>query len=155
MNSPATISTPRRFIVVHSLEDLPEVAARPGHEGHGYTLPNWTAGNVGQYRATAWAYLNREDGGSVVYLNGQGYTLKASEAPAKLATMTDDFDHEVTEARVLPIGGGGNIICGRVGYEREMANRRAMNKRNGSAGQWDLPAWESLRVYFANGEYIG
>jgi len=39
-------------------------------------------------------------------------------------TMTDDFGHEVTEARVLPIGGDGNIICGRVGYAREIANRR-------------------------------
>ncbi len=63
-------------------------------------------------------------------------------------TMTDDFGHEVTEARVLPLGGGANIITGPKGYRLEMANRRHMNSRNGPDGQWDLPSWESLRVYF-------
>lgn len=72
MNS-TTEQTARRFIVVHSMEDLPEgIPARQGREGSGYTLPNWK--QVGQYRATAWAYLNREDGGAVVILNGQRYT---------------------------------------------------------------------------------
>ncbi len=72
--------------------------------------------------------------------------------------MTDDFGHEVTEARVLPLGAGGNIICGHAGYLREMAHRRQMNgkmtvNKTGS-DFWDTPAWASLVVYFTKGEYV-
>lgn len=67
--------------------------------------------------------------------------------------MQDDYGYSVTEARVLPIGGGGNIICGRVGYEQEMKHRRFLNARNGLDSQWDLPSWDSLKVYFKDGEY--
>ena len=55
--------------IVHKikcLEDLPE--------GKGYFLPGWH--QQYQYRATAWAYLNRDDGGkSVLFTNGERYTL--------------------------------------------------------------------------------
>ena len=49
---------------IASMEDLP---------AKGYTLPNWS--QSGQYRATAWAYLNREDGGLLVYSEGTAYKL--------------------------------------------------------------------------------
>ena len=49
---------------IASMQDLPE---------KGYKLPNWN--QEGQYRATAWAYLNREDGGLLVYSEGTAYKL--------------------------------------------------------------------------------
>lgn len=62
-------------------------------------------------------------------------------------TMTDDFGHECTEVRILPAGGGGNILCGRRGYEREMAFRR---ERLRAGVPFDLPTWETLEIYFPN-----
>ena len=59
--------------------------------------------------------------------------------------MIDDYGHECTEIRTLPTGGGGNILCGRAGYEREMQFRRA---RLLGGVPFDLPSWESLAVYF-------
>lgn len=46
-----------------TLNDLPEKAL-----GGGYYLPNWKM--FVNYRATAWAYLNREDGGETVEICG-------------------------------------------------------------------------------------
>ena len=60
-------------------------------------------------------------------------------------TMTDDYGNECAVVRVLPIGGGGNILTGRAGYEREMAFRR---ERIRAGVAFDLPSWESLAVYF-------
>lgn len=66
------MNTPH-FTIVHSVEDLPPVEARPGENSAGYTLPNWQ--KVGQFRATAWAYLIREDGGAVVFgPDGRAFT---------------------------------------------------------------------------------
>lgn len=50
-------------IAVSRLEDLPP--------GAGYSLPKWGLNN--QHRATAWAYLMREDGGSLVINAGKAY----------------------------------------------------------------------------------
>ena len=50
---------------VETLEDLPT--------NRGFRLPNWNQDQ--QYRATAWAYLNREDGGLLVYSGGTAYRL--------------------------------------------------------------------------------
>ncbi len=63
-------------------------------------------------------------------------------------TMEDDFGDEVTEARILPVGDAGNSICGIKGYMQEMQFRRERNKKLGESAQYDLPAWESLKVYF-------
>lgn len=63
-------------------------------------------------------------------------------------TMTDDFGHECTEVRVLPYGGGGNILCGHRGYCREIAGRIERNRELAPNCRYDLPAWESLKVYF-------
>ena len=49
---------------IAKMEDLP---------AKGYKLPNWN--QSGQYRATAWAYLNRDDGGLLVYSEGTAYKL--------------------------------------------------------------------------------
>jgi hypothetical protein len=60
-----------------------------------------------------------------------------------------DYDHMTNEeTRLLPIGGGGNIICCKRHYNKEIRAR----------GEWAqeqktqpvtimLPAWESLTVY--------
>lgn len=72
----------------------------------------------------------------------------------KHKTMLDDYGDEVTEARVLPMGGAGHIICGRNGYKKDIAFRMQENKRLTESARYDLPAWESLRVYFKDGEYL-
>lgn len=53
------------------------------------------------------------------------------------------------ETRVLPIGGGGNLILCRACYAYELAWRAERNRELGSAAQFDLPSWESLEVYQA------
>jgi hypothetical protein len=69
-------------------------------------------------------------------------------------TITDDHSDEVTEARVLPLPGDANIICGRRGYEREISFRRERNRELAESCRYPLPSWESLRVYFKDGEYV-
>lgn len=59
-----------KLVKVSCVEDLPAPDVTNGADG--FLLPAW--GKKNQYRATAWAYLNREDGGKVVYYNGVGYT---------------------------------------------------------------------------------
>jgi len=61
-----------------------------------------------------------------------------------------DGDHcrvETGEVRVLPYGGGGNLILCRACYEHEIRWRKERNREVWSA--FDLPAWESLRIYGA------
>lgn len=56
-----------------------------------------------------------------------------------------DFDHMTgEETRLLPYGGGGNLICCRRHYEAEMRFRRA---RIAAGVPFDLPAWETLTTY--------
>lgn len=54
--------------------------------------------------------------------------------------------HTPGEVRVLPLNGGANQIFCRACFDREMAWRRAENKR-GVANPWSLPAWDTLAVY--------
>lgn len=54
------------------------------------------------------------------------------------------------QVRVLPTGGGGNAILCKLCYKRELAyrkerNRELLKQKTGTA--FDLPAWESLKVY--------
>lgn len=58
--------------------------------------------------------------------------------------LTDDYGIPCRETRVLPLGGGANIICSRQGYEREMAYRRA---RILAGTPFELPGWDQLEVY--------
>lgn len=51
------------------------------------------------------------------------------------------------EVRVLPLGGGGNLILCRSCFEYEIRYRKERNKELGTAAQFDLPVWESLKVY--------
>jgi hypothetical protein len=51
------------------------------------------------------------------------------------------------EVRVLPTGGESNaILCQRC-YHREIAFRKERNRELGSAFQFKLPAWDTLKVY--------
>lgn len=61
--------------------------------------------------------------------------------------IIDDYGDEVTEARILPIGGSGNIICGRRGFNREMNFRRERNKTLDDSAKFPLPSWDSLKIY--------
>lgn len=59
--------------------------------------------------------------------------------------------HSGDEVRVLPAGTGNAILC-RSCYEDEMAFRRERNSPNARpplapGDRYELPAWESLKVY--------
>ena len=58
--------------------------------------------------------------------------------------VIDDHQRKCAETRVLPYGGGGNLIVGRQSYEQEMQFRRA---RISEGVHYELPTWESLEVY--------
>lgn len=58
------------MIEVETIDDLP--IPKPGDKG--IELPRWS--RFVPYRATAWAYLNRDDGGEIVIFNGKNYRLK-------------------------------------------------------------------------------
>lgn len=47
--------------------------------------------------------------------------------------------------RVLPTGGGGNLILCRRCYHREIAFRRRRIREDGV--DFDLPDWDQLRIY--------
>lgn len=57
-------------IEVKTLDDLP----LPKMGSGGIECPNWDRSV--SYRATAWAYLNREDGGDTVIYKGEKYRLQ-------------------------------------------------------------------------------
>ncbi len=50
------------------------------------------------------------------------------------------------EVRLLPYGGGGNMIYCRACYEHEMSYRRERNRDMGYQA-FELPKWEDLKVY--------
>lgn len=61
---------------------------------------------------------------------------------------TCDHGHDTThEVRLLPYGGGGNIIVCLTHYNVEMKYRRERNRELGDANQFDLPTWHALKVY--------
>ena len=56
-----------------------------------------------------------------------------------------DHNHATSgEVRILPYGGGGNLIVCRAHYEAEMRFRR---ERIAAGVTFELPEWESLEVY--------
>jgi hypothetical protein len=61
--------------------------------------------------------------------------------------IIDDYQRECSETRILPIGGGGNLIVGRQSYEREMRWRK---QRIDDGVPFDLPAWNDLAIYQTN-----
>lgn len=67
---------------VNKLEDLPGQM-----DTLGYFLPKW--GNFTPYRATAWAYLLRHDGGPFVVKDGAIYALRG---PAELQQLRAQRD---------------------------------------------------------------
>ena len=62
----------------------------------------------------------------------------------------DKCRKESGEVRLLPLGGGANGILCRACYEYEMAYRGDRNAELSKGCQFDLPAWESLKVYGAD-----
>ncbi len=51
------------------------------------------------------------------------------------------------EVRVLPTGGGSNAILCRACFCYEMDFRRERNRDLADSCKFDLPTWESLKVY--------
>lgn len=45
--------------------------------------------------------------------------------------LYDDYGYECKELRVLPCGGDSNILCSKVGYDREILYRKERNKALG------------------------
>jgi hypothetical protein len=56
-------------------------------------------------------------------------------------------DSSVGEVRVLPTGGDGNAILCRSCHRHELSWRRDRNRELGDFAKFDLPTWESLKVY--------
>lgn len=54
---------------------------------------------------------------------------------------------EKGEVRILPIGGGANLILCRACFEAEIAYRKERNKELAPENRFDLPEWEALEVY--------
>jgi len=52
-----------------------------------------------------------------------------------------------SEVRVLPLGGGANLILCRACHAHELAWRRERNRSLGDFAQFALPEWETLAVY--------
>ena len=50
------------------------------------------------------------------------------------------------EVRLLPYGGGGNMIVCRACYEHEMKYRKERNAET-RENRFQLPKWEDLKVY--------
>jgi hypothetical protein len=55
------------------------------------------------------------------------------------------------EVRLLPYGGSGNLILCSSCFRHEMAWRLKRNRELSADCQFELPSWESLKVY-ANAE---
>ena len=51
------------------------------------------------------------------------------------------------EVRVLPTGGGGNVILCRACFHHEINWRRDRNRDLSREAAFELPEWESLEVY--------
>jgi len=49
--------------------------------------------------------------------------------------------------RVLPTGGGSNLILCRACFDHEIRFRRERNRELGDFARFELPAWESLTIY--------
>lgn len=58
----------------------------------------------------------------------------------------DDHDRPCDELRLLPYGGGGNILVGHESYLKEIAFRK---ERIRAGAEFDLPKWEDLTIYAA------
>ncbi len=52
----------------------------------------------------------------------------------------------VGEVRVLPTGGGGNLIVCRACFDHEIDFRRTRNKELGREA-FEIPRWHDLQVY--------
>lgn len=60
--------------------------------------------------------------------------------------------HSCGEVRVLPTTPGSNAILCKADYIREIVWRRFRNGQLAPDARYDLPEWESLRVYGADDE---
>jgi hypothetical protein len=69
--------------------------------------------------------------------------------------MLDDHGILSSEIRLLPYGSpdqGGNICVGRESYNKEINFRKERNKT--VATPFPLPEWDSLKLYFKDGNIV-
>lgn len=62
----------------------------------------------------------------------------------------DKCRNETGEVRVLKTGGDSNAILCRACYEYELSWRRERNTELAKDVQYDLPEWNSLKIYGAD-----
>ncbi len=74
--------------------------------------------------------------------------------PTGADTMDDDHGLPCSEIRVLPVGGGGNALVGLKSYRKEMKFRRDRNRELGYAERFEMPSWDSLKIYWKAGEGV-
>lgn len=58
-----------------------------------------------------------------------------------------DWGHETQEARILPTGGGGNMILCHHHFRVEMRFREQRNLEADEPNLYRIERWERLRVY--------
>ena len=58
--------------------------------------------------------------------------------------------HTPGDVRVMPTGGGGNLILCRACWNRELIYRRERNRELADWARFDLPIWEQATIYTGN-----
>jgi hypothetical protein len=61
--------------------------------------------------------------------------------------FTDDHGIKCSEMRFLPYSSDGNILVSKASYDKEMRYRRERIKEG---VHYELPAWETLKIYTEN-----
>lgn len=73
------------------------------------------------------------------------------ERSQKMSNMdnlrVDDYGFKSNDVRILPTGGGSNIICSYRTYLKEIRFRKKRNKNLEPFCKFDIPSWESLEKY--------
>lgn len=51
------------------------------------------------------------------------------------------------QVRVLPIGGGGNLIVCQACFNHEMNYRKEVNQKHKISNEFDIVVWNDLKIY--------
>ena len=83
----------------------------------------------------------------------QGFREMNTRAWAAREAVNNDCcgngPHTAGEVRVMPAGGDSNLILCCACWQRELSYRRERNRTLGTFAQYNLPAWETAKVYDA------
>jgi hypothetical protein len=99
-----------------------------------------------QFDIPTWESLEVVDeGGAIADSDGEVLTAM-SKAGERWCDGSDGATPCIGEQRTLPFANGNLHLC-RKHFEKEMAWRKAQNRNNPPDSQYDIPKWESLKVY--------